>query len=242
MDTDYTKSVFSNNSIVDYYDTITFKFGLMQSEALLFKKYVSLEHTILDIGCGAGRTSLGLYQLGYKNITGIDISDKMIVRAIKNAGQVGYKIHFQTGDVINLKLPDESFDCAFFSFNGLMLIPGFQNRLTAFFEINRILRTDGYFIFSTPYLDNKIQGEFWQERLHNSRLSPKSECFGDMFLDDCGVHNIYIHIPFQSEIIQMLDKTGFSLKERIRRLDICLEDVMIEDELDDNMFWIVGKK
>ncbi|MCK5695871.1 MAG: class I SAM-dependent methyltransferase [Desulfobacula sp.] len=46
----------------------------------VFKSYVSRESVILDVGCGYGRTLNALYQEGFKNILGIDFSQKMIER------------------------------------------------------------------------------------------------------------------------------------------------------------------
>lgn len=43
-----------------------------------FKLYVPEESVILDVGCGYGRTLNELYQAGFKKISGIDFSQKMI--------------------------------------------------------------------------------------------------------------------------------------------------------------------
>ena len=45
--------------------------GLWESERLLMDKYVSRDGAVLDIGCGAGRTTFGLYGEGYRDINGI---------------------------------------------------------------------------------------------------------------------------------------------------------------------------
>jgi len=46
----------------------------------IFKPHVSKESVILDVGCGYGRTLNELYQEGFKKISGIDFSQKMIER------------------------------------------------------------------------------------------------------------------------------------------------------------------
>ena len=48
-----------------------------------FKKYVLKEMNILDVGCGYGRTLNELYNLGFKNLNGIDYSQGMINRGLK---------------------------------------------------------------------------------------------------------------------------------------------------------------
>lgn len=45
-----------------------------------FKRQVHKEAVILDVGCGYGRTLNELYQEGYKELYGIDFSQKMVER------------------------------------------------------------------------------------------------------------------------------------------------------------------
>lgn len=45
-----------------------------------FAEYVHKEGTILDVGCGYGRTLNQLYEQGYHNLMGIDFSESMIQR------------------------------------------------------------------------------------------------------------------------------------------------------------------
>jgi len=241
MDTNYTKDIFSHNSLVDYYDNITFKFSLLRSELLIFQKYVALEAHILDIGCGAGRTTLGLYKAGYHNIIGVDIAEAMIKRAEQNAQRANVPVYFQVGDAVDLHFSDNSFDCVSFSFNGIMSIPSVDNRIKACAEAFRVLKNGGCFIFSTPFLDNKIERESWQERLKETEIAPDSPNFGDMVLDDYGVEHIYMHIPFIKEVEEMLRKTHFTTQEHLQRITICEEDESVENELDDNMVWVAYK-
>lgn len=234
MNTEFVKRTYENESIVEYYNDIAFNFGLFKSEKLLFQNYCSRKSNILDIGCGAGRTTIGLYKIGYTNITGVDISENMIMRAKKNAKD----ICFIQADVLNLPMYDESFDVAFFSFNGLMLIPEYEIRKQAVDEISRVLKPGGLFIFSTPFLDNKLNGEFWKTRLAEILDIRKA---GDLLIEDNGVNNIYIHIPMLEEVIELVTSCSMKIIEKRRRIEICLEDKDIEENLDDNFYWVVKK-
>lgn len=235
MDTNYSKKIYEQESIVDYYDKIAHKFQLFKSEKIMFEKYVDKKNKILDIGCGAGRTTIGLYNLGYLNIVGIDISSKMIEKAKENCTD----IEFKEVDVINMPFEDNYFDTAFFSFNGLMLLPKYENRLKAIKEIKRVIKKNSIFIFSTPYLDNKLEYDFWANRVKNSKIDINEESFGDIYLDDMGVEKIYLHMPFISEIKEMLESAKFEILEVKRRVDVTIEEQFIEEELDDNLIWIV---
>ena len=48
----------------DYVEAVT-TVGLWESERLLMGRYVPQNGAVLDIGCGAGRTTFGLYEAGY---------------------------------------------------------------------------------------------------------------------------------------------------------------------------------
>ena len=69
----------------DYVDAVS-KVGLWDSGRLLVSKYFRKEDRILDIGCGAGRTTIALYRLGYLNVQGMDLSKGMIERATCKTG------------------------------------------------------------------------------------------------------------------------------------------------------------
>ena len=51
--------------------------------AKLLKKFMPESGKILDAGCGTGLTGNALRDMGYKDITGIDISEKSILLAQK---------------------------------------------------------------------------------------------------------------------------------------------------------------
>ena len=68
---------------------------------------------ILDIGTGPGFFTIILEELGYKNITGIDVSEKMIEVAKENIQKYGKKdssIQLIQMDAQKLELKPESFD------------------------------------------------------------------------------------------------------------------------------------
>jgi SAM-dependent methyltransferase len=207
----------------------------------MFNKYISFDDIIMDLGCGAGRTTIGLYQNGYKNICGVDISAKMIEKARGNSKRMNLNIDYCVADAINLPYNANSFSCVFFSFNGFMLIPSYENREKVLLEIKRVLITNGYYIFTTPYLDNKLNKPFWINRLKELNATYDEEKLGDILLDDMGVDNIFIHIPLIQEVKKMLLTNDFELVEIIPRCQICLEDDFIENELDDNLFWVTRK-
>ena len=107
-----------------------------QSE--LLAKFVGVNGSILDIGCGYGRTLNDLYHYGYTNLYGIDSSEMMI-----NRGQAEYPyLKFKFGDGKNTGYRDNSFD-AVILFGVLTCVVDNDGQLTLIEECKRILRPGG---------------------------------------------------------------------------------------------------
>lgn len=71
----------------------------------LIRKYGAKDSSILDVGCGTGELLLALYQNGFKNLWGADISETALNRAQLNCESCNFKIL----DIEKGKL-DEKFD------------------------------------------------------------------------------------------------------------------------------------
>ena len=210
-----------------------------------FEKYLKKTDKILDIGCGAGRTTIGLYKLGLHSMVGIDLSDKMIEAAKRIAKESGYPIRFQTANALDLPFSDIDFDAAIFSYNGLMQVPGIKNREKALSEINRVLKPKGFFIFTTH--DREMAKQFksfwdeekkkWDDGQNDSRLHD----YGDRIVDEQG-KEVFLHFPTRDEVISSLEKTGFSRIEDIWRPDLCEESETVRTLANDCRLWIAQKR
>jgi ubiquinone/menaquinone biosynthesis C-methylase UbiE len=119
---------------------------LQSPEVMIFAKYREniLDKHVLDIGCGAGRTTVQLINM-CKNYIGLDYSFDMIEACKKRFEAV----HFIHGDVRDMSmLEDGMFDFVLFSYNGLDSVCH-EDRLRGLREIHRVLRQDGLFVFSS---------------------------------------------------------------------------------------------
>lgn len=125
------------------------KVGLWPSEAALCKQHFPPGAQVLDIGCGAGRTTVPLAQMGHR-VVGIDLSPAMIQRA--RAISAGMGIRYEVMDATDLRFPDGSFDAALFSYNGIELLKGREGKRQAIREAHRVLRPGGVFVFTTHSL------------------------------------------------------------------------------------------
>ncbi len=112
---------------------------------------------MLDIGVGGGRTTTHFAFLA-KEYLGIDYSSQMINACIKKFHGSPQKISFLTADARTMKsFKDNSFDFVLFSFNGIDYMDH-EDRLASLREIRRLIRSGGYFCFSTHnlnFLSNK---------------------------------------------------------------------------------------
>lgn len=99
------KSEYRYQAVVEKYAKAVDEIGLWNSEKIIFLEYIGQSDRILDIGCGAGRTTFSLYQLGFQNIIGVDLSEEIIGACdiIKNKKKI--EIPFFVADAT--KLPFE---------------------------------------------------------------------------------------------------------------------------------------
>ena len=135
--------------------------GLRPLEAELVTEFFpSPPARVLDIGCGAGRTTIGLSELGY-DVLGIDLSSALLDVARRRFPAIA----FAEMDATRLELPATSFDAAIFSFNGIDCIYPAAARRTCLAEVWRILQPGGVFILSSHNLIGAIfSGGFFYPR------------------------------------------------------------------------------
>jgi len=244
VDTDFIRKSFTTEKTVSDYAKAVSEVGLWESEKMMIEKYFNPENRILDIGCGAGRTTIGLYMLGYHLIEGLDLSEAMIVQARRISKDLNYNISFRVGDVAYLDYDDETFEVALFSFNGIMQIPGKENRIKVLKEIKRILKPEGYFLFTTHDRDSGKEYEsFWQEEKKKWALHIQDKSlheFGDKIIK-MEERDVFLHFPIREEVISSLEEAGFVLIEGILRSELCEESEEVKKFSTDCVFWLVQK-
>jgi len=226
---------FSNKQIQEDYENQT-RAGLWKSEEKLFKKYFKEKSKIIDIGCGSGRTTFPLAKKGYK-VIGVDLTPAMIKTAKKLAKEFKMKMDFRVGDATNLKFKNNSFDNALFSFNGWNQIPGEKNRLRSLKEIHRVIRPEGYFIFTSHVRSWKGYFGLWIKQwiklfiLKPLGFNIKENEFGDRFYKRGGTayydKEQYTHIPALSKIKKQIKKAGFELLFYNKRNNIAKADAKL---------------
>jgi SAM-dependent methyltransferase len=134
-------ATFATDSARAQYDV----YGLSTVEESLVRRYFTDPRArLLDIGCGYGRTTVPLQELGYR-VVGIDVVERMVVQAEKKHPYIPWLLMSAT----DLALRDHSVTYAFFPFNGIDCIYPLHRRDQALREVYRVLRPGGCFIYST---------------------------------------------------------------------------------------------
>lgn len=121
---------------------------LWKAEEILIGRYFPPGSSVLDIGCGTGRTTIPLARMGYR-VTGIDVAPKMLERAHLSASREHLDLDFRVMDARQLGFPGETYDNALFSYNGIELLPGIEGKRKVFREVWRVLRPGGHFILTS---------------------------------------------------------------------------------------------
>lgn len=106
---------------------------------------------ILDVGCGGGRTTACLAEMGHQ-VTAIDLSEKLIDRATSAFPGIDFRVM----DASRLTFADNSFDAAIFSHNGLDCIAPVAVRLKVLNEVLRVVRPGGRFYLSSHNIWGKL--------------------------------------------------------------------------------------
>ena len=154
------------SSAKEYWDAVAgVKEFTIPFDAALFSEFVpSLNSPALDIGCGYGRTLQELDAKGYKNLSGADISQKMLELAEKNVPDASLKL------IDNETLPFDSN-----SFDALVMLAVLtcivtdeeQNKLIA--EAKRILRPGGI-IYLCDFLLNTDERNIERYEKHHAEF------------------------------------------------------------------------
>ncbi|WP_458607716.1 class I SAM-dependent methyltransferase [Mycoplasma sp. 4423] len=237
------KSVFSKDTSILKYSLAITNVGLWTSELDLVNKWFrNKQENLLDLGCGAGRTSFNLQELGYQNIYAIDISKEMVDTALQIAKLLpNNTIRFKYMDACDLIFPNNFFEYAFFSFNGFIGIPSEKSRILALKEIYRTLKPNGIFIFTGHLRDE----EKYRQRLKLENIQQtqefKIESKGDLiFKNEDGFYDFF-HLYNKDELVNLLTENGFEVISIINRDESYNETKEVIEFADNTYFWICKK-
>ncbi len=199
------------------YDNLAKTYHEKRKEGTFYNEFLEMPATlsflkkvknkrVLDLGCGTGIYTKILKRLGAK-VFGVDISPKMLEIAKSEVKGVEFKL----GSVYSLPYKSNYFDIVLAS----LVVHYFENLDKAFKEINRVLKKNGVFIFSTdnPVISatRRIKGKpRWYRIFSNYFKEGKFYTYWPNFK----AHMPYRHITFQTWI-KTIVKNGFVIEDYI---------------------------
>ena len=199
--------------------------GLRPVETALVDRYFPAPPArILDVGCGAGRTSVALRDKGY-DVVAIDLSTSLLSMARGRYDGVD----FREMNACALDFPDASFDAALFSYNGIDNIYPISERIRALSETARILRPGGAYILSShnvlgafccggwSYLPGHLKSALFLARQVRRPLPHNWY----LHYADGGGHQLLFSAP-PSHTIAQLETAGFTV------LAVCGDDALLD--------------
>lgn len=153
---------YNAKAVVNWYANLS---ELTAIEKSVFKTYEGIitEANLLDIGIGGGRTTQYLVSKA-KNYTGIDYALEFVKHAKHKFPEADIRL-MDARDLSSFK--DNTFDFVNFSFNGIDYVD-LKNRVKILNEVNRVLKPNGVFFFSTH---NKSHSTFNKLPWRNNRNS-----------------------------------------------------------------------
>ncbi len=212
--------------------------------------------TVLDVGCGTGSHAFILSAMGY-DVTGIDLSDKMLQIAVNKAKEQKKQIQFLQKDIRHLDLR-RRFDAVVAMFNVLGYLTTNRDVEKAFRSIRKHLNPGGLFVGDAwfgPAVLNEKPGE--REKLveqGDSRIVRHARPVLDPLKQTVEVNytvselkdgketarveeSHLVRFFFYQELLYLMEKTGFQV------LKIC--PFMNQDGEVDEHCWnisVIGKR
>lgn len=240
---------FNAISAVLHYTKAAHFVGLWKSELVLITRHFpDRAARLLEAGCGAGRVGVGLWQHGYRDITGFDFAAELVDQARNLATEKNAPgLTFVQADATSLEtcqpLNGKLFDGVLFMFNGLMQIPGRENRRTALRGLHRLSKPGAPFIFSTHDRGDPKDLKEWEKeaaRWAKGEQNPRLVEFGDRyFTDDNG--NTFMHLPDRPEVLEDMAATGWTHVEDATRNELASETPKVRNFSDNCRFWVARR-
>jgi SAM-dependent methyltransferase len=241
---------FNDPVAVAHYARAAHFLGLWESERLLIERWFPDKSApLLEAGCGAGRATVGLWHVGHTQVAAFDFAAELVEQArflAEERRAQGLVFHVADATALHACHPigDKRFDGVLFLFNGLMQIPGRENRRTALRELHRVSSPGAPLLFTSHDRDHSpTERALWRletERWVRGQQDPRLVEFGDRYFED-ETGRTFMHLPDRREILDDLAATGWRHEFDALRSEIARESRAVRDFSDECRFWVAKK-
>lgn len=203
---------------------------------------------VIDVGCASGISAMLLAMRGAE-VTGIDISPKLIDQANSLKKDTDFNVEFKVGDAEELDFVDESVDACFYG----GVIHHFPDKSKCIKDCYRVLKNQGKFLAIEPNYGDFFQRINWKIARRKNLLSINEDLVDPVELKDLlkkeGFEDIEfftfrVHVSFIGLLIPKLKRYfkehgKSTLFEKIIRFPF---DIFKDKNNIGNFFCITGTK
>lgn len=206
--------------------------GLWESERLLCRRHLRPGEPLLELGCGGGRISLGLWREGWTEVTPTDVSPAMTELADAVFAEAGCPFRARLADAGKLPFGDGAFGAAIFGFNGLMCIPGRTARVAALREIRRVVRAGGRLLLTAHDRERGENRDRWR-----GESAPEGGELGDRWHgSESGP--VFLHAGTEAETAAELAEAGWRVAFTAMRSELAEEPPAVREFSDDTRWFV----
>jgi SAM-dependent methyltransferase len=248
VDGETVRADFNDSVSVVHYARAAHSLGLWKSErAMVARFFPDKAARLLEAGCGAGRATLGLWQMGYQRLTAFDFAAEPLDQARSLAKLQAAEIEFVLADATSVtprSFKRCPFDGILFFFNGLMQIPGRDRRRKALAQLRKLAGSQAQILFTTHDRDSSpLEKGLWRAeaaRWAAGTQDPRLVEFGDRYFSD-NAGNTFMHLPDRPEILADLAASGWEHQYDALRREIATESSAVRDFSDECRFWVAKR-
>jgi len=210
-------------SIADHYDDFVAETPLCRLDQQILQQAFPgpkqpRSETILDLGCGSGRTALPLVQRGY-DVVAVDLSRAMleVMNRKFRAGCAAGELFAVQANLVELDcFAEQSADHAVCLFSTLGMIHGNTNRRSMLTTLARLIRPGGTFIVHVHHRWAALREHHGARQLIRSwwNACRDRNCdFGDSTYAYRGLENMFMHRFSKRELKRELKASGWSISK-----------------------------
>ena len=201
----------------DGYDCPSLRFFAQSASWLINTMQLKGNENLLDIATGTGHVAIAAAQeLKKGNVTGIDLSEKMLQRAMAKANERHVRnVTFKRCDLEDMGFDEDTFDAASCAF-GLFFLPHMENGLRS---ISKVLKTGGKFAMTSfrPSLMMPLRGMLMERIKGYGVEEPKLSW---MLLDSPEKINSLLKGAGYRDIQIISKQMGYYLKDSLEWRDV----------------------